>query len=89
MDTTKGGPTTFAGLAYIAQRTDLMKSFGPNDDAGATHYIQNGFSEGRSTSFKVAAYESAHQNLIGKFASHDTFLTAYINPYDTTGKFLT
>jgi hypothetical protein len=66
-----------------------MNAFGANNDAGATHYINNGFSEGRSTSFNVAAYESAHPDLIGKYASNDAFLTAYINTYKATGKFLT
>ena len=51
--------------------------------------INNGFSEHRSTSFNVGAYESAHPDLIGKFSSNDAFLTAYINTYKTTGAFLT
>jgi hypothetical protein len=66
-----------------------MKAFGASSDLGATHYIQNGFSEGRSTGFNVAAYESAHPDLIGKFASNDAFLASYINTYQTTGTFLT
>ena len=48
------------------------------------------FSEGRSADpFNVAAYESAHPDLSGKYASDDAFLTAYINTYATSGKFLT
>jgi hypothetical protein len=62
---------------------------GANNDAGATHYIDYGFSEGRRTSFNVGAYESAHPDLIGKYASNDAFLTSYINTYRTTGTFLT
>ena len=66
-----------------------MKAFGANNDAGAKHYINNGFSEHRSTSFNVGAYKSAHPDLIGKFSSNDAFLTAYINTYQASGKFLT
>ena len=66
-----------------------MMAFGANNDAGATHYIKNGFYEHRSTSFDVGAYESAHPDLKGKYASDDAFLTAYINTYKTTGTFLT
>jgi hypothetical protein len=86
----EGRTTTFDGLDYIAGYTDLMKAFGANNDAGATHYIQNGLLEGRNAqAFDVAAYEAAHPDLIGKFASNDAFLAAYIDTYVTTGKFLT
>jgi hypothetical protein len=84
----EGRTTTFDGLAYIARYTDLMNAFGANNDAGATHYIDQGYFEGRSTSFNVAAYESRHPDLIGKYASNDAFLTAYIDTYKATGKFL-
>jgi hypothetical protein len=66
-----------------------MNALGANNDAGATHYINSGFSEHRSTSFNVGAYESAHPDLTGKFSSNDAFLTAYINTYKATGTFLT
>jgi hypothetical protein len=86
----EGRTTSFDGLDYIAGYTDLMTAFGANNDAGATHYIDYGFSEGRAASaFNVAAYESAHTDLIGKFVSNDAFLAAYISTYATTGKFLT
>ena len=86
----EGRATTFDGLDYIAGYTDLMKAFGANNDAGATHYIDYGLNEGRSAApFNVAAYESAHPDLNGKYASDDAFLTAYINTYATSGKFLT
>jgi hypothetical protein len=85
----EGRTTTFDGLAYIAQYTDLMHAFGANNDAGASHYIESGHNEGRSTAFDVAAYESAHPDLIGIYASHDAFLTAYIDTYNATGRFLT
>jgi hypothetical protein len=66
-----------------------MKAFGANNDAGAAHYIDFGLSEGGGTTFNVAAYETAHPDLIGKFSSNDAFLTAYINTYKATGTFLT
>jgi hypothetical protein len=73
-----------------ASYTDLIKAFGANEQAGASHFITNGFDEGRSAApFNVVAYESAHPDLSGKYASDDAFLTAYINTYATSGKFLT
>lgn len=85
----EGRTTSFDGLEYIASYGDLMKAFGANNDAGATHYIDYGFSEGRSADlFNVAAYKSAHPDLIGKYATTDAFLTAYINDY-VAGKPLT
>jgi hypothetical protein len=85
----EGRTTTFDGLAYIAQYTDLMKDFGADNDAGAYHYIVYGLNEGRSgAGFNVATYEQAHPDLIGKFATNDAFLTAYINTYHDTGSFL-
>ncbi|WP_316399050.1 hypothetical protein [Bradyrhizobium sp. 33ap4] len=85
----EGRTTTFDGLAYLAQYTDLMNDFGANNDAGAYHYIVYGSNEGRSgAGFNVAAYEQAHPDLIGKFATSDAFLTAYINTYHDTGSFL-
>jgi hypothetical protein len=85
----EGRTTTFDGLDYIAGYTDLMTAFGANNDAGASHYITNGLTEGRQAqAFDVGAYQTAHPDLIGQYASNDAFLTAYINTYATTGKFL-
>ena len=81
--------TTFDGLAYIANYTDLRKAFGACNDAGATHYIDYGHNEGRVTTFDVAGYESTHPDLVGKFSSNDAFLTAYITHYRATGTLLT
>ena len=53
----EGRTTTFDGLDYIADYTDLMKAFEANEQAGAAHYINNGLSEHRNTSFNVGAYE--------------------------------
>ena len=67
-----------------------MKAFGADADAGATHYIDYGLNEGRSADpLNVGAYESAHPDLIGKYANNDAFLTAYINTYSTTDHFMT
>ncbi|WP_426614773.1 hypothetical protein [Bradyrhizobium sp. McL0616] len=85
----EGRTTTFDGLAYTAQYTDLMNAYGANNEAGAVHYITYGEREGRSDAgFNVAAYQQAHPDLIGKFATNDAFLTAYINTYHNTGEFL-
>lgn len=86
----EGRSTSFDGLDYIAGYTDLMNAFGANGDAGATHYINHGLNEGRSADpFNVAAYESAHPDLIGQYANDDAFLAAYIDNYKMTGTFLT
>ena len=66
-----------------------MSAFGANNDAGATHYIDYGLNEGRSSSFNVQAYEAAHPDLLGEFATNDQFLTAYISTYVQTGNYLT
>ena len=67
-----------------------MKAFGADADAGATlDYIDYGLNEGRSSPLNVGAYESAHPDLIGKYANNDAFLTAYINTYSTTDHFMT
>ena len=75
-----------------------MNALSANNDAGAAHYIDYGFNEDRVTAFTfdnqvgaaaVAAYETAHPDLQGKFATNDAFFTAYINAYKTTGTFLT
>lgn len=86
----EGRTTSFDGLDYIAGYSDLMSAFGANSDAGASHYIKNGRGEGRSAhSFNVAAYESAHPDLIGRYGSDDAFLTAYINYYAANKTLLT
>jgi hypothetical protein len=92
----EGRTTNFDGLSYIAEYTDLMNAIGANNDAGATHYIGYGFKEHRTTTFTfdnqvgaaaVGAYEAAHPDLQGKFATNDAFFTAYIDAYKTTGTF--
>jgi uncharacterized repeat protein (TIGR03803 family) len=86
----EGRTTTFHGLDYIAGYTDLMEAFGADNDAGATHYIDYGLKEGRvAAPFNVAAYESAHPDLIGAYANNGAFLTAYIDTYKATGHYLT
>jgi hypothetical protein len=63
----KSGPTgAIIGLGAVRAFVG-----GGNNDAGATHHIDYGFSEHRSTSFNAGAYESAHPDLIGKYASND------------------
>ena len=68
----EGRTTSFDGLDYIAGYTDLMTAFGASNDARAAHFIANGLNEGRiAARFNVAAYESAHSDLIGKYATND------------------
>lgn len=85
----EGRKTTFDGLDYIAGYTDLMKAFGANNDAGAAHFITHGLLEGRNAQpFNVTSYEQSHSDLSGRYSSADSFLTAYISTYATTGQFL-
>ena len=46
------------------------------------------FAEGRCTGLNVAAFEGAHPDLIGQYATNDAFLTAYIQHYNSPGHFL-
>lgn len=85
----EGRSTTFDGLSYIAQYKDLMNVLGANNNSGAAHYITNGANEGRTTAFDTAGYIAAHSDLAGVYKTTDSFLSAYITTFQTTGHFLT
>ena len=98
----EGRSTTFDGLSYIANYTDLMNAFGANNDAGASHYITNGSHEGRSNQFThdlqsgtfsgaaaVTRYEKDWSTTAHFGNNDDAFFTAYIDTYKSSGgKFL-
>jgi hypothetical protein len=63
----------FDGLDYIASYGDLIGAFrsagSPHavEDAGATHFIDNGLAEGRSTTFNGLDYVASYSDLIAAF----------------------
>lgn len=80
---------SFDSLSYIALYTDLMNIYGGNKNAGAAHYITYGYNEGRNTAFNTKTYMTQHPDLIGAYKSTDDFLSAYINTFQETGRYLT
>jgi lysophospholipase L1-like esterase len=54
---------TFDGLEYIASYADLSAAFGPNEDAGAAHFIQSGRFEGRTVTFDGLDYIASYADL--------------------------
>ncbi len=67
-----GSYSNFDGLSYIASNGDLIRSFGANPTEGARHYIQNGYSEHRSTTFDGLSYIASYQDLIRAFGANQT-----------------
>jgi hypothetical protein len=67
---------TFDGLDYIASYPDLIGAFakagsmGAVEDAGASHYIQNGVNEHRTTTFNGLDYIASYKDLIAAFGSN-------------------
>jgi serralysin len=66
----------FDGLDYIASYPDLIAAFGSSgsmaavEDAGATHYIQQGMSENRQTTFNGLDYIASYKDLIAAFGAN-------------------
>ena len=64
---------TFDGLDYVASYSDLSNAFKNSGslqrvlDAGATHFIEYGLSEGRSTTFNGLDYVASYGDLIKAF----------------------
>ena len=62
---------SFSPLEYLASNTDLLKAFGDNPQAAVQHYVDNGFSEGRSTnSFDPLEYIASNPDLIKAFGAN-------------------
>ena len=67
-----------------------MNAFGVNADLGASHYIQNGRFEGRTTTFDGLEYIASYGDLINAFgANADAGATHYIGPGHTEGRHIT
>jgi hypothetical protein len=67
---------TFDGLDYVASYGDLINAFksaGSGQavlDAGATHFIDYGYSEGRTTTFNGLDYIASYGDLINAFGAN-------------------
>jgi hypothetical protein len=61
---------TFDGLDYVASYSDLINAFKSARsehavlDAGATHFINSGYHEGRTTTFNGLDYIASYRDLI-------------------------
>jgi Ca2+-binding RTX toxin-like protein len=66
--------STLQALEYIASYKDLMGAFGDNATWGATHYFNNGKTEGRAITFNALNYICSYGDLIVAF--HDDQLAA-------------
>ena len=75
--------TDSEALSYIASHSDLIVAFGTNIEAAKSHYINNGYSEGRSsTTFNASNYLAKYGDLQSAFGS-DT--TAAVQHYVESG----
>src|SRR5580704_9512654 len=67
---------TFDGLDYVASYSDLISAFKSTGseqavlDAGATHYIDYGYNEGRTTTFNGLDYIASYGDLINAFGAN-------------------
>jgi Ca2+-binding RTX toxin-like protein len=62
----------FQGLSYIASYGDLRAAFGTNAAAGAAHFAEFGFGEGRSLSFNALEYIASYGDLRAVFGADAT-----------------
>ena len=82
---TEGRVASFAGLDYIASYGDLIAAFGAQADAGVTHFVANGFTEGRARDlFDAAGYLANYADLRAAFGADEEAATRH---YITNGLF--
>ncbi|UVO49482.1 hypothetical protein M0208_02745 [Sphingomonas sp. SUN019] len=62
----------FDGLEYVASYSDLRAAFGTDAAKGLTHYVQNGFTEGRSVVFGGLEYIASYSDLRAAFGADAT-----------------
>jgi Ca2+-binding RTX toxin-like protein len=58
-------------LEYIASYEDLIDALGADAVAGAKHYREHGYSEGRLTKFNALDYIASHADLISAFGANE------------------
>jgi Ca2+-binding RTX toxin-like protein len=73
---------SFNPLAYIASYTDLIYAFGNNQAAAMTHYMNQGYYEGRTAGFNALKYTASYADLVQAFGNNQT---AALNHYVTQG----
>jgi hypothetical protein len=74
----EGRSTVFDGLQYIASYRDLVAAFGPNEHAGAAHFITYGDAEGRGRDqFDAAQYLANYDDLRAAFGSDEEAATIH------------
>ncbi|MCE7914092.1 MAG: hypothetical protein DYH15_05255 [Nitrosomonas sp. PRO4] len=61
----------FNALKYVASHPDLIKTFGIDELAAETHYLQIGFYEGRTASFDALKYIASYPDLILSFGTDE------------------
>ncbi len=66
------GTSAFDGLSYIAGYSDLRAAYGTNAAAGQQHFLQYGFTEGRSLSFNALDYIASYSDLRITFGANAT-----------------
>jgi len=71
--------TRAAQRPSMATYPDLIKAFGADNDAGATHFIDYGYNEGRTTTFDGLSYIADYTDLMNAFgANNDAGASHYI-----------
>jgi Ca2+-binding RTX toxin-like protein len=60
-----------SGLDYIASYSDLIKAFGANETAGARHFLDHGWAEGRTIPFNGLDYIASYGDLIRAFGANE------------------
>jgi hypothetical protein len=58
-------------LQYIASHSDLMAAFGSNAAAGFDHFLNSGYSEGRTATFDGLEYIASYGDLIITLGAND------------------
>ena len=61
---------TFSGLSYIAGYSDLRAAFGINAAAGAQHFVEYGFAEGRGMAFNALDYIASYSDLRAAYGTN-------------------
>ena len=58
-------------LNFVASYGDLINAFGANEQAGAEHFIDNGYKEGRTTTFDGLDYIATYTDLMNAFGANN------------------
>ena len=74
--------STTDSWSYIASHADLITAFGSDLEAAVSHYVTNGFNEGRALdTFDEIAYASAYPDLSSAFGNDRDALTRHYVEY--------